>query len=538
MAAFWVRYLCHASWRIRLRPQLAALRHLQATTTAPLAASPRRGAGQIVLVVSYGDVAPAVLERVMLAGFECAGYRPTVLVSHNWPVRKAYRWLGIDDFVSPAALAVPAPAGAAESISTFLHSQQALRDFEIDGVKVGTYAAATMMRLTRSGNIDLSDDRTRGRVAVALGESLDALDLARAIFEQVRPGAILLAENAYTPFGEIFDLAVVRGVPVFLWNTTQSPGTLSIKRFHAGNAREHPYAISPATWERARTMQWTAAHERRLFEAMDGAYASGQWFASVGTQFDTRFYDRDGLAARLGLDPAKKTAVVFPHMFWDATFAWGEDLFDGYEDWFCRTLQTAAANGRLNWVIKVHPANRVKSARDGAQGEYSEMRAISRVLGTLPPHIRVIEPETDVNTLSVFALADYCLTVRGTVGIEAACRGIRTLTAGTGRYDRRGFTTDFDQIDTYLTALARLHELPPMPSEQVELARRFAYASFIGRSVPLESVDFAFRKDSTATMEASLRPTDRDALLAAPDARRIGDWIASGADDLVLDDAF
>ena len=55
---------------------------------------------------------------------------------------------------------------------------------------------------------------------------------------------------------------------------------------------------------------------------------------------------------------------------------------------------------------------------------------------------------------------DYCLTVRGTVGLEAACRGIPVLTGGTGRYDRKGFTIDSATPQQYLERIARLQESP------------------------------------------------------------------------------
>jgi hypothetical protein len=53
---------------------------------------------------------------------------------------------------------------------------------------------------------------------------------------------------------------------------------------------------------------------------------------------------------------------------------------------------------------------------------------------------------------------DYCLTVHGTAGIEAARLGITVLTTGTGRYDRRGFTSDSDSREEYLAKPARIQE--------------------------------------------------------------------------------
>ena len=52
-------------------------------------------------------------------------------------------------------------------------------------------------------------------------------------------------------------------------------------------------------------------------------------------------------------------------------------------------------------------------------GMSSEEQVLTE-FGELPSHISVIYPETDISTLSLFQIGHYCLTVRGTVGIEAS----------------------------------------------------------------------------------------------------------------------
>jgi hypothetical protein len=96
---------------------------------------------------------------------------------------------------------------------------------------------------------------------------------------------------------------------------------------------------------------------------------------------------------------------------------------------------------------------------------------------------------------------DYCLTVRGTIGIEAAAYGINTLTAGTGRYDKLGFTYDFDDKETYRRQIANLHELPPMNRGMIELARRYAYGIFILRPIHLDLLEHGYNNDEKATMK-------------------------------------
>ena len=76
----------------------------------------------------------------------------------------------------------------------------------------------------------------------------------------------------------------------------------------------------------------------------------------------------------------------------------------------------------------------------GDPEEPAEVIALRRHIKELPPHVFFIPAESPISTFSFFGVMDYCLTVRGTIGIEAARMGIPVLTAGTGRYDRKGFT--------------------------------------------------------------------------------------------------
>src|SRR5665213_2023901 len=95
--------------------------------------------------------------------------------------------------------------------------------------------------------------------------------------------------------------------------------------------------------------------------------------------------------------------------------------------------------------------------------------------------------DTDINTFSLFDVADYGLTVRGTIGMELPCYGIPTVTAGTGRYSGRGFTMDPGTPAEYQALLARLHSVPRLDAATVTMARRYAYGTFFLRPAPMTS---------------------------------------------------
>ena len=50
-------------------------------------------------------------------------------------------------------------------------------------------------------------------------------------------------------------------------------------------------------------------------------------------------------------------------------------------------------------------------------------------------------------------MMDACITVRGTVGIEVAAKEKLLITCGSGRYDRLGFSLDFNNKGKYLNYL-------------------------------------------------------------------------------------
>src|SRR5207237_8856279 len=137
-------------------------------------------------------------------------------------------------------------------------------------------------------------------------------------------------------------------------------------------------------------------------------------------------------------------------------------------------------------------------------------------------------PETERSRCSCFAVTDYGITIRGSVGFELPCFGVPVLTAGTGFYSGRGFTVDSATADEYLARLRRIEEIPPLTPEQVELARRHAYALF--RLRPMRFTSFLPTIRPLAEMghpldhDVELRVRTAEDLRGAEDLRRFTDW--------------
>lgn len=486
----------------------------------------RNHSSKTALVVSVGFPSGVKAELGLIKGLEAAGFEIIAVMKRDPWLIKYYQLAGVSRLVFWEQFATSPPTNATEAAFDAIRSSDDLLAFEYFGTRTGRCIASTALRNLRVGSLDLQSAEVRRAVHPYFASGLTYARAARELMQTVLPTVAMFVDRGYTPQGELFDACLSEGVDVFTWNAAHRGNLLIFKRYTSETRDEHPASLSEESWARVRAMPWTDAHRRHLQEELFGSYARGDWYSEVGTQFKTRLLDAQEIKSRLRLDPGKKTAVIFPHILWDGTFFWGTDLFRSYEEWFLATVRAAIANKGVNWIIKVHPANVVKDARDGITGEPAEVAAIRNHIGALPDHIRVIPADSDISTFSLFSVMDYCLTVRGTIGIEAACMGIPVLTAGTGRYDHKGFTIDFESRAEYLAKLGSLQEIPPLHPSQRELAERFAYAILVMRTLPLTSFTLEYRKDATASIQTQIHAAGPDDWLAAPDLQAFVDWVA------------
>jgi hypothetical protein len=447
------------------------------------AAKPHRPERTTTLIVSLSAfVYQLKLEGVLGTALRLDGSR-VVALTHagwRWPVRY-FRAFGIDELVhledylddtgeDEVRAAVERALGGEIGV-------QSLRKVVFHGAHVGEQTLSTLSRRHRRGRISLADPIVRADLEQSLAESMRSVIAGERLLNAVDPDVVIFNEKGYAGFGSIYDLALSRKANViqFVAAGIHWRDALVFRRFTEETRRVHPTSLSAESWAKLRTLPWTDARERELLEEFRLRYGGGEMHPDAGLQAGKQIKSADTVRAQLGLDPSKKTAVVFSHVLWDANMFYGDDLFDDQETWLVETVRAAVANPRVNWIVKLHPANAYK-AHDPAQ--LNDEIAIREAIGDLPPHVTLLRPETDVNTYSLFELADVGVTIRGTIGMELPCFGVPMLTAGTGRYSGMGFTLDSTSAAEYLERLATVEEIVPLDEEEVLLAKRHAYGIF------------------------------------------------------------
>jgi hypothetical protein len=481
-------------------------------------------------VLAFGSGFPEVeAELGLLKALELEGYSPVVVIYRDqWLEHKYYslfikQVLFWDDFVDSPDLT------AAEAIVDSCQSAQDLLTFEYAGARAGLFAVSTSFRYLRSGSLELSSPQDRQMLVKQLASAMSHATAAQRIVQQADPALALFVDGVYTPAGQLVDSCLTSGIDAISWDVAHKSNALMLKRYTLENRREHPWSLSSESWRLLREMEWTDANRERLHQEIYSTYVSGDWYSTHGTQFNRRLVDGDEIRKRLGLDLAKKTAFIFPHILWDASLNWGNDLFRNYEEWFIEIVRAACANDQVNWVVKIHPAHVGKNVVEGYTKEPAEVIALREHIGELPPHISFLPADTEISTLSLFEVADYCLTVRGTVGIEAARLGIPVLTGGTGRYDHLGFTIDSESREQLLERIAHIQDIPRLSPAQQELAERFAYGLFVLRPFPLKTVTLEYHDDKNYLSSIQIKVRNKEDWYNAPDLKAFAQWVTDSS---------
>lgn len=496
--------------------------------------SVRDGDGPVALFVSLTEfVYQLKLEGMLGKALQLAGWKPVVLVQDDsWVPRKYLSAFGVESFVTLAPYLDDAAREEAQAAAReIIGAKPALadvRDLTFHGARIGRNVLATVSRALHEGAVDLEDPRARAELERLLPRTLEATIAAERLLEDLEPQLVLFLERNYAAEAPISDVALVQGLDVVQYVSGPQDDTLIFKRFTRETRREHPRSLSEESWRRVRELPWTPERDAELDDEFAKRYGNA-WALSRRIQAWTEDRPRGEVIAELGLDPAKKTAVLYSHILWDANMFYGEDLFADQEEWFVETVRAAGANPRVNWIVKLHPANVWKLKREGIEGVRDEETAIREAIGELPAHVAIVRPESDISTRSIFRLTDYGITIRGSVGFELPCFGVPVLTAGTGFYSGRDFTVDSTSVEEYLERLAHIEDILRLPPELVELARRHAWAlfrlrptrfsSFLATIRPLEEMGHPLDHD------VEIRVWTPEGLLVSDDLREIGSWL-------------
>lgn len=410
---------------------------------------------------------------------------------------------------------------------------------QFQGVDVGKHALSVTSRKRIEGRLDLQDPETFAMLHDYFSQAVQSTLISQRFFEQYPVEKVFVRDAGYIPNGGIYEMALARGLDCVVYEQGQQRGTWIVKRYNQDSKGQHYFSLSDPTWQKLKAEPWTPEEDAQLEAVFAGRYKPDSTDDTRRLMSGKKLKTPDEVRAQLGLDPDKKTAVIFSHIAWDAAFFFGSCLFEDFEDWLFQTVKYAANEcPDMNWIVKLHPFNVFKLQREGKEEE-SELRLL-RTLMPLPDHVKIMRANTDINTQSLFPVIDYVLTVNGTVGMEFPCYGVPALLGGTGRYNGRGFTIEPQTQDDYFAALKTLHTVPPLDDKTRDLARKHFLTITTRRQTNLDDMmPMQLKRMNEAQSDVhdniSITARSLDEFRASESMTRLGDWLAFSTEPDLLE---
>lgn len=176
---------------------------------------------------------------------------------------------------------------------------------------------------------------------------------------------------------------------------------------------------------------------------------------AISAYKNKKLYSREEFCKELKLNSSFPIVFIMVPSFSDSPHASESMLSRDYYQWFVETIKYINEIKNVNWIIKPHPLSYM----------YNETGEVERTIKKLKLDNIYLTP-SNFSTASVFNIAKTVVTVRGTIGLEAACLGIKPVIAGRAIYSDFGIACEPKNKSEYFSLLKNIRSIITLLNEQ------------------------------------------------------------------------
>lgn len=362
----------------------------------------------------------------------------------------------------------------------------------IDGISVGEHAYAGALRYFARG--DLNGEPYGEKIT---RQYLNAAILTMKAIEKILTNGeysvVLLHHGIYVPQGIIVEVANKLDVRVVTWNPAYRKQTFI---FSHERSYHHTMISEPnQAWE---NMPWDSYKRKSILSYLDSRRNGKKdwiWF------HDKPVEDINTISQLTSINFEKPCIGIFTNVMWDAQLHYKSNAFNNMLDWLFETIDRFINRPDLECIIRIHPAE-IRGAIPSRQPLKEE---IDKHYPNLPPHIKVLGPESQVSTYAVAEQCNAVIIYNTKTGIEVASRGIPVIVAGEAWIRGKGFSYDVNGRDDYYDFIERLPLTRSMSKSDQERALKYAYHFFFRRMIELPLFEQATSKNGYKALFSSFQ---------------------------------
>lgn len=480
------------------------------------------------IMFHYSSIETAAFYFTILKIFNYLGFKPAVFSGF-----KFFKLLNKIDFkVMPPLMSYN------NNISNLklkkFNNISEIKNYKWKSISCGTFALSSTLRHLKYEDLNL---KNKSHVKIFNNYLKKSILSASSFFHFIEKnkrsvGCAIFSDPGYVGQGEMFQILIKNNIPCYQFHTWFSNSEIVFKKYDKTNEREHFDSISTNIFKKICKEKSKLTYKKKCIKKkLEHLYKHKEWFPSVGTALDQNKFKYREFIKKYKIDSSKPIVVIFSHIFWDGTSFYGKDLFDTYREWFVNTIRAASKNTNVNWIVKPHPANKIQLLRHGSNKKFlkktEEEELTMSTLGKIPDHIKFLQ-ESTISALELYKFIDYCLTIRGTPGIESSFYGVNVVTAGTGRFEKKGFTYDPKNIRDYLQYLEKIKSKKNLKknNKAITNSTHYIYSLLFDRTIKLQAFEMSFKKDKLASIIFRVKKT-KERFYNSNDIQQLLKWIKS-----------
>jgi hypothetical protein len=366
-----------------------------------------------------------------------------------------------------------------EDLKNAIKIVEGLNDYACSGfvyrnINVGEHAYSSTLRALGRGTL-LNDPFHIWLLRRQLIAGITIINMTERALDDIRPFRVMAVHGIYIDHGTTCEVARKKGYPIVVYSVPYRKDAIML--CHSN------------TYHRALITEPTSMWENRTFSPkMEKKLNNYVISRQRGTKDSITYHpnpieDRQSVTKALDLLPDKPIVSMFTNVIWDAQLYHSYNAFKDILDWLFKSVEYFIGRTDVQWVIRIHPAE-VKATKKTEQPLANELK---KRFNTLPPHIKIVKPESDLSSYSLVNMSTAAIIYGTKMGLEIALRGVPVIVAGESFNRGKGFTYDVSSEKEYFELLDRVTELPENSDEMLSRAKRYAYHFFFKRQI-----DFPF----------------------------------------------
>jgi len=182
-----------------------------------------------------------------------------------------------------------------------------------------------------------------------------------------------------------------------------------------------------------------------------------------------RFFSRKELLNKLKfkIDDVKKIILIAPHAFSDSPHDNGvKMIFNDYYSHLRETLEflNKIEKNNILWLVRPHPTGPF----------YGEENIVKNLVDKISNQNIKLCPSY-LNSYNLSIICDNVVTTRGTIAMEFACQGKRSLIAAVAPYSGIGFSLEPKTKEKYFSILSNIDKLSKLNKTEILNAKKVLY---------------------------------------------------------------